>query len=82
MRRLGFKYDEQACVGCGYCCLKAMCATGIEHLGRAERRCPFLVWTGNLYRCQLVIDGKADMFTGYGCTSNLNTWRRDVKFRG
>jgi hypothetical protein len=72
-----------SCVGCGYCCIKAMCAEGIRYYGRHYSRCPSLVWDekANRYWCQLARDGKINVLTGYGCTSNLNTWRRDVKKR-
>ena len=70
------------CVGCGYCCLSRMCHTGIDHHGKREKRCPFLIWVEDKYRCQLVIDGKAHVWSGHGCTSSLNSWRRNIKNRG
>jgi len=72
------------CVGCGYCCIKAMCSIGIAYHGRSEERCPYLVWNGSMYRCRLVTDNLIDqskLTTGFGCTSNMNTWRKNVRER-
>jgi len=76
------KMTNSDCVGCGYCCLKAMCSTGIGFYGRSVERCPYLIWIEDKYRCQLVLDNKAKVATGFGCSSSLNSWRQDVKFRG
>lgn len=76
-------HNYPSCVGCGYCCLSVMCLTAI-HLngGVQKRKCPYLLWVDDKYRCKLVIDGVADVYENTGCTSDLNSWRRNVKFRG
>lgn len=73
------------CVGCGYCCLRAMCSVGIREYGEDEGRCPYLVWLNDRYWCDLVLSKRInwrELATGFGCSSSLNDWRRDVKFRG
>ena len=76
------------CVGCGYCCLKIMCIVGVLIHGRLEERCPFLKWSKKRVRyiCKLVPtmskEGLESLNIGAGCTSNLNSWRKEVKFRG
>jgi len=73
------------CVGCGYCCLKTMCTVGMDRHGKWKKRCPYLIWEGDKYRCQLVQDevvGWREITVGMGCPSGLNSWRQDVKFRG
>jgi hypothetical protein len=72
------------CVGCGFCCIKAMCTAGVSFYRRRVKRCPYLVWFENRYWCKLVQDGlvsKHHLHIGTGCTSTLNTWRKDVKKR-
>ena len=81
------------CIGCGYCCLKARCGVSMEHYDTDQKRCPGLVWSDNekRYFCLLMRYGdktypsqyfKDTLYEGEGCSSGLNTWRRDVKFRG
>lgn len=72
------------CVGCGYCCLKVMCDLGRDLHGKLEERCPWLDWNGERYLCALGQDPKAveALAMGEGCSSSLNTWRRDVRYRG
>lgn len=88
MRRLAkIENDFQECSGCGYCCLKAMCNVGIRMLGRSVDRCPYLFWSDRdgRYWCELVLTKKISLevlTTGFGCTSNMNSWRKDVKNRG
>lgn len=86
-RRLGFRtHPANPCVGCGYCCLKVMCWIGLRKYG-FEKRCPALTWsdTSNRYYCKLAKEDATiadDLSVGDGCSSNLNTWRTDVKERG
>lgn len=75
------------CLGCGYCCLKAMCALGTIRLGTYKDRCPYLRWNGRRYLCDLYLsDPKSlgeKMAIGAGCSSSLfNDWRKEVKYRG
>lgn len=73
------------CVGCGYCCMKAMCSVGVREHGGDEGRCPYLVWENDRYWCYLVLTEKVswkELFIECGCSSSLNNWRYDVKFRG
>ena len=73
------------CVGCGYCCLKVMCTVGIDRHGKGENRCPYLIFEGDRYLCKLVRDEVVswrEISAGFGCSSSLNNWRQDVKFRG
>lgn len=48
--------------------------------------CPVLVFKNGRYWCQLVLDHpeifKEGLAIGTGCSSALNTWRKDVKYRG
>jgi len=74
------------CIGCGYCCKKAMCFIGIVIYGRPKDNCPYLIWsnTRNRYLCQLVISNESfinKISIGEGCGSPLNTWRNQVKER-
>jgi hypothetical protein len=86
------------CVGCGYCCLARVCSTGIIVatdanmllLARGQpwldlpRRCPCLVWAGNRYRCSYAgCEGHSQAVgIGEGCSSSMNSWRQDVRYRG
>lgn len=75
------------CIGCGYCCLKAICALGHEYIYKFRKdnintlsdckvtRCPLLGWAGDRYVCQLVID-RPDLYNeplsiGAGCSSSF-----------
>jgi len=79
------EYDP--CVGCGFCCLKlpcfaAWCQDWVKHT-----RCIKLDWDeeANRYWCTAAKSSNLfakDLYIGEGCTSNLNTWRNDVKDRG
>lgn len=79
-------YDEMfyaPCVGCGYCCLSAPCQSNWVQNGR----CVKLIWdkTKERYLCQKALEDKLFceyMAIGAGCSSSLNTWRRDVRYRG
>lgn len=68
------------CIGCGYCCKKAMCATGVA-IGGFHSECPYLVHNGLIYRCRLVGLGY-NIGQGMGCSSTLfNTERDQMKAR-
>ena len=70
------------CVGCGYCCMKSTCVVGQLESGLpVYKPCPYLLWNDEMYRCELMGRGK-DVGQGWGCCSNLNSWRKNVKFRG
>lgn len=69
------------CVGCGYCCIKTMCAVGEWVHGSVEERCPYLVWNGARYDCKIAKDYAEHLHIGAGCCSSLNTWRQDVHQR-
>ena len=85
-RKLGFRtYPANPCVGCGYCCLKAMCWIGLSKYG-FNKRCPALTWsnTSNRYFCKLAQEDAATankLCVGAGCSSDLNTWRKNVRER-
>ena len=85
-RRLGWRtHPANPCVGCGYCCLKAMCWIGLRTYG-FEKRCPALTWsdTAKRYHCKLAQEDATiadDLSIGAGCSSDLNTWRIDVRER-
>ena len=72
------------CVGCGFCCRKARCYLGTKQHGSGDN-CPSLVWNGERWRCQLVLDNEGlknnptisfDLHIGAGCCCSLNTDRR------
>jgi hypothetical protein len=81
-----FELRVRPCVGCGFCCLQAMCSIGINVYGRAKYPCPYLIWSkkDNRYWCRLALNDVlyADMIhADQGCCSPLNTWRNDVRER-
>ena len=71
------------CVGCGHCCKKAMCMLGVVELGRTELDCPYLYWhvEDNRYYCRIYNRETWLVVFGEGCSSSLNSWRKDVKRR-
>ena len=70
------------CVGCGYCCMKAPCIMGVtKYKLTPGDRCPALCFVDGKYRCKDYDFKKWESVFGIGCTSSLNTWRRDVKER-
>ena len=76
------------CVGCGFCCIKSVCALGQMWYGvEPTDRCPGLVWREDRYRCNLIEERpndeslKIELAVGAGCCCGLNTWRRKVKKR-
>lgn len=78
-------YDS--CIGCGYCCLKAWCAAaqavhGVVAILRNNMVCPSLAWNGSRHICLLMTGEKGDEWkkalgAGIGCSSNMNSWRRE-----
>jgi hypothetical protein len=67
------------CVGCGYCCLTAICAYGSANNDRGG--CTSLVYDGSRYRC--INKAAMKQMQGTGCCCGfMNTWRDDTKFRG
>jgi hypothetical protein len=84
---LGLVRIVQQCNGCGHCCLAMTCATAqVFRFAARDQRCPYLFWDGGCYRCGLsgttdedIRDGLAH---GEGCCQPLNSWRKDVRFRG
>ena len=74
-------FRVRACVGCGYCCLKAPCLPQeIDDKGR----CLHLYWNGERYRCRRIEEDHwvAQAYKGTGCSSSLNSWRKEVIYRG
>lgn len=74
------------CVGCGYCCMTAMCIHGYMLLKKVEVPCPLLFWSEeqNRYLCRKAIVDKnfaKAIGVGAGCCSPLNSWRKDVRRR-
>ena len=76
-----------ACVGCGYCCQKAVCVVGLLHYGPGEKTsgdCKFLLTDDGRYWCQLILQAEGEkkkrlmkeMAIDCGCSSSmLNTQR-------
>lgn len=85
-------FVTRKCVGCGFCCLKAICVVGYSYLAKGEdigeiSRCPLLIWDDpqSRYLCTLIDKDKrfkSALHIDKGCCAGLNTWRREVKFRG
>lgn len=78
------------CVGCGYCCMKTICAAG-ERIYGPVKQCPSLIWDENAKRhyCELVMKPgeigeryRKELFIGAGCSSSLfNDWRENIQDR-
>jgi len=75
------------CVGCGYCCIKAKCATS-ERLYPNAKTCPQLHWQRDRYVCGLMLlpgmEGEThrrELAADEGCSSGLNSWRKDIRRR-
>jgi hypothetical protein len=47
-----------------------------------EERCPYLWWGGTRYWCGLSATSGEALCHDTGCSSSLNTWRQDVRYRG
>jgi hypothetical protein len=82
------KLAIKRCIGCGYCCRKAVCDIGQYVYGIMPGEiCPGLLWNEKeqRYRCSLVIENYPNIYKilsiNEGCCSNMNTWRRKVKKR-
>lgn len=80
---------ENACVGCGYCCMQAPCEAS-RRLYKSADICPQLLWNekkGRYFCGLMLLSGKIgfeyrkELYAGAGCCSNLNSWRKDVKER-
>jgi hypothetical protein len=67
------------CVGCGYCCISVPCVYSLARYGLED--CPALQWAGNRYRCEHAEELAHELEIGAGCSSSLNSWRRNVKCR-
>ncbi len=84
--RLGWRViPEHVCVGCGYCCLAVPCFYSAKKHG-PQPKCPELKWDDEKKRYVCLEHDNPElshlMGVGCPCSSNLNTWRKDVKFRG
>lgn len=68
------------CVGCGYCCKKALCALGSELHGH-ELPCPSLFEKGGRYWCREAMksdDVAQALYIGEGCCSSMNSDRQKM----
>jgi len=79
-----YKSKYPSCVGCGYCCLKGPCVMAPKD---ENKRCLHLEWdeVAGRYWCKAIKASKTtadSLAAGKGCSSSLNTWRKDVKYRG
>ena len=77
----------RACIGCGYCCRKAMCSVGVAYFGRRVDRCPFLHRDDRgVYLCLLAVNGgdlaHAALGIGTGCCSPMNSTRQELVASG
>ena len=62
----------RTCVGCGYCCRKAVCCTGMLVYGvEGSTRCPGLVPRDGIFRCLLADQYREDLAIGAGFCSPL-----------
>lgn len=78
------------CVGCGFCCTKAVCAAGIRVHGPVTS-CPSLIWDEEKHRhlCKLAtLPGdlgfryREELYIGAGCCCGLfNDWRNNIQDR-
>lgn len=75
---------REECVGCGFCCIKSPCMTSKRIYGNGIRECPELEWDGKRYICKLCFEDilgeiyREELFIGTGCSSNLNSWRKEI----
>jgi hypothetical protein len=69
--------DPTPCVGCGYCCIAAICEYGRENV--ETHQCAYLYFKDGRYWCDAA--GPKKWF-GAGCSCSLNSWRKDVRWRG
>ena len=84
------KVDRYTCVGCGFCCIKTLCAAALRLYGGGVKKCPQLIWNeeNKRYFCGLMIlpgtlgeNYRKELYAGAGCCCNMNSWRQDVKRR-
>lgn len=78
------------CVGCGWCCTKAVCAAGVRIYGPVTE-CPALIWDEEKQRhlCKIVmIEGdigfryRQELSIGAGCCASMfNSWRDNIQDR-
>ena len=77
------EYVTRPCVGCGYCCKKRPCPLAmITYRLEPGDKCPELYWNGEKYRCGKAVEWGTALAIGAGCSSSLNSWRKDVRYRG
>lgn len=64
------------CIGCGYCCMKAMCAVGVAEFGQ-HGLCPGLIpGEGDFrFRCSLAEKHREALAIDEGCQFALNSLR-------
>ncbi len=69
------------CVGCGYCCLQSPCAVSVSIYG-ITGLCPALHWreSRKRYLCS-IFKVAVKQFSDEGCSSSLNSWRKEIKIR-
>ena len=79
----------KACVNCGFCCTKSVCAYGVWN--NEKKSCDFLEFDGLISSCNKYEEIKTNRFAfispafGAGCSSNLNMTRKKIiilKFNG
>jgi hypothetical protein len=76
------------CVGCGYCCSKGVCMSGVLHFETIQPPCPGLIWDEEARRhwCKLVLEEigniKEAVAIGFGCASSSNSYRRRILANG
>lgn len=75
-------YIVAPCLGCGYCCKKAICMVGQDQF-RLEptARCSGLRHDGERYRCELADTFREELYIGEGCPCSLNSDRSKLKKR-
>jgi hypothetical protein len=78
--------EVRACVGCGFCCVKAPCLL-VQFRGGEWRGCPYPGFDGNRHQCGFVIveafrpgllkiNVQEELAIGEGCCCAMNSWRR------
>ena len=77
--------DVRSCVGCGFCCRKALCGVALRIWGKGVEKCPALAWDGKRYWCdlcrkpgQMGEDYRKELYVGDGCCCGLNSDRRNI----
>jgi len=72
------------CVGCGFCCTKALCNAALRLYSTNTPPCPALVWNGTRNICNLMTlpgllgeNYRSELYAGEGCCCNLNSWRKE-----